>query len=260
MKRSMYAFGAGLLLLLATVTPVTQARAAEQAAAKSAVTIYHIEGRRSQRVVWLCEELGIPYELRFKRGDILGSMEDIRAVNPLMPVAPVVVIDGSAMVESGAILEYLVQRHGKGKLAPALESKDYRDYLQWLHFAEGSALPRLSLDIQRMTLQGGKTITPNVVPNSKIQLVGSVEVLKFIEDHLTQHPYFGGQAFSAADIMMHLVAVVATGLPGIDLNAYPRFVAWRKTVESRPAYARTSSVALPDGKSPDGRGIPAPQK
>ncbi|HKQ84303.1 MAG TPA: glutathione S-transferase family protein [Steroidobacteraceae bacterium] len=260
MKRSIYAFSAGLMLLVATAVPVNYAAAAEKAAAKPALTIYHIEGRRSQRVVWLCEELGIPYQLEFKRGDIAGSMEAIRAVNPLMPVAPTVRIDDSIMVESGAILEYLVQKYGHGKLAPAMGSEDYRDYLMWLHFSEGSAMPRMLSDLQRMMLKGEKTITPNVFPGSNFQLVGSVEILKFIEAYLAEHPYFGGQSFSAADIMMHFVAVAGDQLPGIDMSAYPHFRAWRKTVESRPAFARTTTVALPDGKSPDGRGVQGPQK
>jgi glutathione S-transferase len=255
----MYALGLGLLLLVAAPVPASQARA-EEAAAKPVVTIYHVEGRRSQRVVWLCEELGIPYDLQFKRGDIAGSMEMIKAVNPLMPVAPTVKIDDSVMIESGAILEYLVQRHGNGKLAPAMDSKDYRNHLMWLHFAEGSAMPRIYVDMQRMMLKGEKTITPNIIPGTNVRLTGSEEVLKFIEDYLSKHPYFGGQAFSAADIMMHIVAVAASQLPGIDMKDYPKFAAWRKTVESRPAFVRASEVALPDGKSPDGIGIPAPQK
>src|SRR3984957_11594744 len=75
---------------------------------KMDLTIYHIEGRRSERVVWLCEELGLPYKLEFKRGDVAGSMQTIREVSPLMPVAPTVKYNGKVLVESGAILEYLL--------------------------------------------------------------------------------------------------------------------------------------------------------
>jgi len=241
------------------ITGSTAVHAAADAA-KPALTIYHVEGRRSQRVIWLCEELGIPYQLSFKRGDILGSMDAIRAVNPLMPVAPTVRIDDTVMVESGAILEYLVQKYGNGKLAPAPDSKDYPHYLMWLHFAEGSALPRMSSDMQRMMLKGEKTITPNVFPGVQQPLVGSLEVLKFAEAHLAEHPYFGGASFSAADIMMHLVAVMASNLPGVEMTQYPLLVAWRQTLETRPAFLRASAAALPDGKAPDGRGIPAPKK
>lgn len=261
MKRSIYALGAGLMLVVGAMAISPHVQAADaKVAAKPVITIYHIEGRRSQRVVWLCEELGIPYELVFKRGDLRGSMQTIKEVNPLMPVAPTVRIGDTIVVESGAILEYLVQKHGQGKLAPALESPDYLQHLMWLHFSEGSALPRLSGDLRRMMLTGEKTLTPNVFPGSNVQLVGTKEVMKFIEAHLSKYPYFGGKEFSAADIMMHLVYIQATNIPGLDLKEYPRFAEWRMKVESRPAYARTSEVALPDGKSPDGRGAPAPQK
>lgn len=258
----MCVFGAGMMLLAATLTATAQTNATAQkpSAAQPALTIYHVEGRRSQRVVWLCEELGIPYQLSFKRGDIAGSMQAIRDVNPLMPVAPTVRMGDKLMVESGAILEYLVLQHGQGKLSPAMGSPQYADYLMWMHFAEGSAMPRMMGDMQRMMLTKQQTITPNVYPGTNVTLVGTQDILKFIEPYLEKQPYFGGQSFSAADIMMHFVAVVAGNLPGVDMKAYPRFTAWRKTVESRPAFARASEKALPDGKSPDGMGVPAPQK
>ena len=240
--------------------PISAPMAAQAATTKPALTIYHIEGRRSQRIVWLCEELGIPYELKFKRGDVMGSLLAIREVNPLMPMAPTIIIDNAVMVESGAIVEYLVQRFGNGKLVPPKDSSDYRDYLMWLHFAEGTALSRMTLDMQRMALKGEKTITPNTRPGSDFHPIGTVEVLNFIEAYLNKHPYFGGQSFSAADIMMHAITAQQKNLPGIDMSAYPKFAAWRKTVESRPAFARTSEVALPDGKSPDGLGVQAPGK
>lgn len=224
------------------------------------LTIYHIEGRRSQRVVWLCEEIGLPYKLSFRRGDIGASAEAIRAVNPLMPVAPTIRYGDRIMVESGAILELLASRHGQGRLSPQLSSSDYPDYLLWLHFAEGSAMTRFSADTQRMRLSGGKTITPNIFPGTSYQLVGTLEVLKFIEAYLSEHPYFGGQQFSAADIMMHFPAVMAAQIPGVNMADYPRFAAWRNTVESRPAFVRATAAALPDGKSPDQRGVQAAQK
>jgi glutathione S-transferase len=89
------------------------------------LTIYHIEGRRSQRVVWLCEEIGLLYKLSFRRGDVLGSMQDIEKVSPLMHMAPVIRYGGVQMVESGAILEYLLSQRGHGKLVPVADSPDY---------------------------------------------------------------------------------------------------------------------------------------
>ena len=89
------------------------------------IVIYHAEGRRSERVVWLCEELGLPYELKFRRGDVAGSFDDILAVNPGMRVAPTVFYNGELLVESGAILEFILDRNGGGRLVPTVTSPDY---------------------------------------------------------------------------------------------------------------------------------------
>ena len=108
-----------LVLAIALTTGfAVQPSLAQSNPAKSKVTIYHIEGSRGERIVWLCEELGIPYTLEVKRGDQMASMLQIRKVNPGMPVSPTVVLDDQMMVESGAIVEVLLAREGKGKLAP----------------------------------------------------------------------------------------------------------------------------------------------
>ena len=107
--------------------PLESVRAADQksAAQTPALTIYHIEGRRSERIVWLCEELGLPYKLEYKRGDVPGSMQTIREVSPLMPVAPTVRYGDQVIVESAGIIEMLLARHGDGRLRPAVDSPDY---------------------------------------------------------------------------------------------------------------------------------------
>src|ERR1700733_15060800 len=100
--------------------------------------IYHAEGRRSERLVWFCEEVGLPYELMFKSNDLWGSLKMAQEVNPLMPMMPTVDYNGEILVESAAVLQLLQERHAKGKLVPAPDSADYPKYLQWLHFAESS--------------------------------------------------------------------------------------------------------------------------
>src|ERR1700677_3053868 len=121
-------------------------KSGKHAAVPMDLTIYHLEGRRSERIVWLCEELGLPYKLEFKQGDLAGSMQTIRDLTPLMPVAPTVRIYNQIMVESGAIIELILAREGKGRLVPAIDSPDYPYYLQWMHFAEGSLAARLVAD------------------------------------------------------------------------------------------------------------------
>jgi glutathione S-transferase len=208
------------------------------------LTIYHAEGRRSERIVWLCEELGVPYLLKFKRGDLMGTLDEIRAVCPLMPVAPVVKLDDQVIVESGAILELILARYGKGRLAPTVESRDYPYYLQWLHFAEGSAAARIVQDYRVGMTMGYKRPTP---PPGWPKVVDSESVMRFADAFLADHSYFGGAEFSAADIMMHFVIRTARVLNVADVPSFRHFEAWLVKVESRPAFKRTLEVSLPDG-------------
>ena len=107
------------------------------------ITIYHLEGRRSERIVWMMEELKLPYELVYTRGDLRASMASIRALGHEMPMAPTVVYGDQILVESGAIMEMILNRHAPDQLAPAMASDDYPTYLMWMHYAEGSLAARL---------------------------------------------------------------------------------------------------------------------
>ena len=206
------------------------------------LTIYHLEGRRSERIVWLCEELGLPYKLEFKRGDLAGSMQQIRDINPLMPVAPTVRYNDQIMVESGAIIELILAREGKGRLAPSVDSPDYPYYLQWMHFAEGSFASRAIADYRVVLIQGRQQPAAG-----RPRLVDSEGVVKFADDFLSKHPYFGGNEFSAADIMMLFPTSFAGGLNIVDMKDFPHVAAWKEKVESRPAYKKMLSIARPDG-------------
>ena len=230
------------LAIVAAQAPQTWAAGSSKAAPPFNLTIYHLEGRRSERIVWLCEELGLPYTLEYKRGDLAGSMKTIHDVSPLMPVAPTVRIGDQVMVESGAIIELILARHGDGRLQPAVSSSDYPYYLQWMHFAEGSFAARVIADY-RVALIQGKPKTPE----GAYKLVDTEAVLNFMEDFLSKHPYFGGAEFSAADIMMLFPTNITEAFNVADLSAYPHILAWRTKVESRPAYKRMLAVARPNG-------------
>lgn len=210
--------------------------------ASPALTIYHIEGRRSERIVWLCEELGIPYKLEFKRGDIAASMQAIRELSPLMPVAPTVRYGDQIMVESGAVMELLLAREGKGRLRPAVDSPDFPYYLQWMHFAEGSFASRAIADYRVTMIQGRQQPAAG-----RPRLVDSEAVVKFADDFLSKNAYFGGKEFSAADIIMLFPVNFAANLNIVDIEQFPSVVAWRKKVEDRPAYKRMLKAARPDG-------------
>jgi glutathione S-transferase len=216
------------------------------AAPRNKVTIYHVEGRRSQRVIWLCEELGIPYEVLFKRGDIMGSINQIKAVNPTMALAPTIVFRGKMMVESGAILEYLMSQFpGGDKMAPRKSSPDYADYLMWMHFAEGSAACRIGAEAMRIMNSGERSIKPTLL-GGVYKIVGAQEVVDYAETYIKAHPYFGGQTFSSADIMMEFVATYIKSMP-FDPATYPKLSEWQAKVQQRPAYQRAFKVGAPDG-------------
>src|SRR5687767_9230971 len=111
---------AAMTLMSVAVTPV-QAKEwpAKKPNGDPVLVIYHTEGRRSERIVWFCEEIGMPYTLKFKSGDLMASAAMAKEINPLMTMFPTVTYDGQVMVESAAILELLQQRHAKGRLAPS---------------------------------------------------------------------------------------------------------------------------------------------
>jgi glutathione S-transferase len=219
------------------------AKGAEAAGLNDKVTIHHVEGRRSQRIIWFCEEVGIPYEVIYKRGDVLGSLNAIKKVNPDMPVAPTVVFRGEMLVESGGIMEYLMtQFRGAARLAPATTSADFAKYMMWMHFAEGSAMPHLSTDLGKLARTGG-VLQPNIL--GPVKLVGSMDVILFMEKFITAHPYFGGTNFSAADIMYDIVMTIIDNLQ-VDHAVYPNLLKWHERVKARPAYARAMKAGNPD--------------
>lgn len=202
------------------------------------ITIYHLEGRRSERVVWLMEELNLPYKLEFKRGDLMGSMAKIRALSPIVPMAPTVQYGDQILVESGAILELILNRHAGGRLQPALDSRDYPAHLMWMHYAEGSLASRLFSDYRAWMANP---------PSRRSQMVDSEAVVEFAETHLAKNPWFGGAAFSAADIMMLFPLNVATMLNVVDGAQFPKVAAWKDKVQARPAYKAMLAKARPDG-------------
>ncbi len=214
-------------------------RAAEPTALEMPeITIYHLEGRRSERIVWLMEELGLPYTLEYTRGDLAASMAAIRAVNPEMPVAPTVAIGDQIVVESGAIIETIIDRYAPGALTPARESTDYPTHLMWMHFSEGSLAARAIADYRVWQ------ISP---PERRSPLVDAHKVVQYADDFLADHEWFGGEEFTAADIMMLFPLNFAMTLNIVDASKYTNILAWRERIEARPAYQRMLEKARPDG-------------
>lgn len=209
-----------------------------EAPAVPLITIYHLEGRRSERVVWLMEELGLPYDLKYVRGDLRGSMALVHALGHEMPMVPTVVIEDQILVESGAIIDTILARYAPGALTPELASDDYPLHVMWMHYAEGSLAARLFSDYRAWRTNP---------PTERSMFVDSEAVVQFAENHLKTHDWFGGQAFSSADIMMLFPLNVATGLNLVDEAKFPNIAAWKTKIVARPAYQRMLAAARPDG-------------
>jgi glutathione S-transferase len=207
------------------------------------ITVYHLENSRSERVIWLMEELGLPYDLqRFNREPTMAAPEVLKTISP-MGKAPMIRDGDTVIVESGAILEYIANTQGGGQLTVKPGAKNYAAYLQWMHFAEGSAMARFILNL----FVGG--FFPGIDPNSP--LVGmakhsSTQVLGFIEEELGKSTYFAGDEFTAADIMMtYCFGIVRSPVMSTDMAQYPNTAAYLARIEARPAYQKAMAIANP---------------
>ncbi len=194
------------------------------------ITVHHLNNSKSQRIVWLLEELGLDYQLEFyTREPTLAAPPAMRDIHPLGK-APIVEIDGRVMAESGAIIEYIVHRYGKGRLMPDPASADYAQYLEVLHYAEGSANTILLVSMI-VTMFGIDNPMLTGFRDSAVKLH-----LDYIEGLLEGGDYFAGDQFTAADlhITFNLQMAQASNLIGDR----PRMLAFLDRVTTRPAYRR----------------------
>jgi len=201
------------------------------------LTVYHLNESRSVRVLWLLEELDVPYEIvRFERDATRRAPAELAQVHPLGK-SPVIRDGELVLAESGAIVEYLVERHGGGRLAPRADTAAWGLYLQWLHFAEGSAMLPLLLEL---------FTTMGLIPGGKDGMLGGfvkAEVAKqldYLERELGDKDYLLG-AFTAADVMMGFPVELAERHG--HLAGRPRLLAWLERLRARPAYQRAQAAA-----------------
>ncbi len=193
------------------------------------IVVHHLNDSRSQRVLWLLEELELPYELVLHARDATTRLAPpaLADVHPLGK-SPVVVDGERTVIESGAIIDYLVRRHGDGRLQPEPASAAYDEYQQWLHYAEGSAMLPLMLKLYVGRLgEAGAPLAPRI--NSEL-----ANHLGFVNQSLQDKDWLVGNQFSAADVQMSFVGEAARGLR----SAYPAIDAWVKRFQQRPAYQR----------------------
>jgi glutathione S-transferase len=192
------------------------------------IVVHHLNDSRSERILWLLEELGVPYEVKRYERDPQTRLAppELKAVHPLGK-SPVITDGGQVVHESGAIIDHIIRRHGGGRLAPALGSEAYETYNQWLHYAEGSAmLPLLLLMYVSRLGEAGAPLHPRI--ESEI-----ANHMAYVETALADRDWLLGE-FSAADVQMSFVGEVL-GAFG-RLGAYPNIQAWVKRFQARPAY------------------------
>jgi glutathione S-transferase len=207
------------------------------------LTVHHLNQSRSQRVLWLLEELGTPYELvRYTRDPATGlAPEALQKIHPLGK-SPVITDDGNTVAESGAILEYIVDKYGGGRLVPRPGTPDYLAYRYFMHYAEGSLMPYLLL---RLVLGRVRTRAPLLIrPVARAiagridgQLVGPnlARHAAFLDGVLAKSEWFAGAELTCADVqMLFPMEAIAVRVP----DATARIRAWVERVRGRPAYQR----------------------
>jgi glutathione S-transferase len=210
------------------------------------ITVHHLNNSRSQRVLWLMEELGLEYEVkRYERDpQTMLAPESLRAVHPLGK-SPVITEAGETIAESGAILEYLVERHGGGRLVPAIGTPERLRYTYWLHYAEGSAMPPLLLKLIFDRLETApmpffvKPIARGISGKVKGTFIGPQlkTHLDYMEAELGKADWFAGNEFTAADVQMSFPLEAAKSRAGVDASR-PRLLRFLERVHARPAYRR----------------------
>jgi glutathione S-transferase len=195
------------------------------------LVVHHLNDSRSQRVLWLLEELGLSYDIKHYQRDATTRLAppELKAVHPLGK-SPVLSDGERTVIESGAIVDYVIRHHGHGRLQPAVGTTDFDAYQQWLHYAEGSAmLPfLLKLYVSRLG-EGGAPLAPRI--ESEI-----ANHLGFVEQSLQGRQWLVGDALSGADIMMSFVGEVAGARA--DRASFPNLDAWVRRFQQRPAYRK----------------------
>jgi glutathione S-transferase len=210
------------------------------------IVVHHLNNSRSQRILWLLEELGVQYELRKYQRDpkTMLAPPELRRVHPLGK-SPVLTDDDAVVAESGAIVEYLLERYGHGRMVPPTGTPDKLRYTYWLHFAEGSAMPPLLMKLVFDRIESAKMpffakpIARMIARKTKDVYIGPQlkSHLDYMEAELGKNEWFAGAQFSAADVQMSFPVEAAASRAGLD-DKYPKLRAFLERIHARPAYQR----------------------
>jgi glutathione S-transferase len=218
------------------------------------ITVHHLENSRSQRVLWLLEELGVAYDVKhYKRNPkTLFAPPELQQVHPLGK-SPVISDGDITVAESGAIVEYLLDAHGGGRLRPAPGTAEQRLFTYFLHFAEGSLMPPLLMKLVFDKVREApvpffvKPVVKGIADQVNKAFIGPnlTRLLAFLEGELKGRDWFAGDAFSAADIQMSYPVEAAAERAGLGAASHPRLMAWLDRIHARPAYARALAIGGP---------------
>jgi len=210
------------------------------------ITVHHLNNSRSQRILWLLEELGVPYEIKRYQRDpkTMLAPPELRAVHPLGK-SPVITDGGLTLAESGAIIEYLADRYGAGTLMPAHGTPERLRCNYWLHYAEGSAMPPLLLKLVFRRVETApmpffvKPVAKGIAHKVQRSFVDPQLKLHldYLEGELGKSEWFAGDTFSAADIQLSFPLEAFAARGGLDAS-YPRLSAFLQRIHARPAYQR----------------------
>ena len=204
--------------------------------------VHHLGKSQSERIVWLCEELKIPYELkRYERDPVTGlAPSEYKALHPI-GAAPVITDGDLVLAESGAIIDYIIAKHGKGRLALTSNNPDFAQYLYWFHFANGNLQPNMgrNLILRRLSLAEDN-------PTLCAMKERLDRAFNLIETRLGEAEYFAGSEFTAADIIMVFSLTTMRFFLPLDMTPYPNILAYLRRIGERQAYQMAMRKGDPD--------------
>jgi len=220
------------------------------------LTVHHLNNSRSQRVLWLLEELALPYDIVLYERDAKTMLAppSLRAVHPLGKSPVVTTDDGLTLAESGAIVETVIERYGQGRLVPLAGTPEALRYRYWLHYAEGSAMPPLLLKLVFDKIESSKMpffakpIAKAISAKTKAAFISpNIKThLDFMESELGRSEWFAGDAFGGADIQMSFPIEAAAARGGLDMSR-PKLMGFLQRIHARPAYQRALARGGPYG-------------
>jgi glutathione S-transferase len=209
------------------------------------ITVCHLSTSRSERIVWLLEELGLDYTIEwFQREANNAAPAALREVHALGK-APVIRDGDLVLAESGAIVHYLVERHAQGRLGIPPADPRFAGYTYWMHFAEGSLMSLMLIALVLSRIPEAKESPV------RGRILGRLDhMLGFVDGELAGHEYFAGDAFTAADIMMSFPLTTMRRYLPYETGSYSNIQAWLARIEARPAYVKAMALAGPDARAP----------